>query len=222
MNFWTFVLAASRGNPFPHRWSISARRRGHVRGGAHRHSAWDRPGAAAQSAALGAGSGQRNSDHTQPGVIWLPDSGAVPGRHRRQRPPSSLWRFMLCFPILQNTYTGIAGVDPAVLESARGMGMTPAKFFGNVELPLSMGVILAGVRVAMVISIGVATIAAAIGAGGLGVFIFRGVAMANNCGDPRGRHSRGAAGHCRGPAAGLCRTQAHALTSPSARRARTE
>jgi osmoprotectant transport system permease protein len=83
-------------------------------------------------------------------------------------------------PILQNTYTGIAGVDPAVLESARGMGMTPAQILWDVELPLSMGVILAGVRVAMVICIGVATIAAAIGAGGLGVFIFRGVAMVSN------------------------------------------
>jgi osmoprotectant transport system permease protein len=83
-------------------------------------------------------------------------------------------------PILRNTYTGIAGVDPAVLESARGMGMTPRQILWDVELPLSMGVILAGVRVATVICIGVATIAAAIGAGGLGVFIFRGVAMVSN------------------------------------------
>ncbi len=83
-------------------------------------------------------------------------------------------------PILQNTYTGIAGVDPAVLESARAMGMTPSQTLWQVELPLSMGVILAGVRVATVLTIGVATIAAAIGAGGLGVFIFRGVAVASN------------------------------------------
>src|SRR5438445_3854577 len=83
-------------------------------------------------------------------------------------------------PILRNTYTGIAGVDPAVLESARGMGMTPAQILWDVQLPLSIAVILAGVRVAMIICIGVATIAAAIGAGGLGVFIFRGVAMVSN------------------------------------------
>ena len=83
-------------------------------------------------------------------------------------------------PILRNTYTGIAGVDPAVVESARAMGMTPRQTLWQVELPLSMGVILAGVRVSTVICIGVATIAAAIGAGGLGVFIFRGVAMASN------------------------------------------
>jgi osmoprotectant transport system permease protein len=83
-------------------------------------------------------------------------------------------------PILYNTYTGIAGVDPAVLESARGMGMTPSQVLWGVELPLSMAVIIAGVRVASVICIGVATIAAAIGAGGLGVFIFRGVAMVSN------------------------------------------
>jgi osmoprotectant transport system permease protein len=83
-------------------------------------------------------------------------------------------------PILQNTYTGLAGVDPAVLEAARAMGMTQRQMLWQVELPLSMSVILAGIRVATVITIGVATIAAAIGAGGLGVFIFRGVAMVNN------------------------------------------
>jgi osmoprotectant transport system permease protein len=83
-------------------------------------------------------------------------------------------------PILQNTYTGIAGVDPAVLESARGMGMTPRQILWDVQLPLSIAVILAGVRVAAIICIGIATIAAAIGAGGLGVFIFRGVAMVSN------------------------------------------
>ena len=83
-------------------------------------------------------------------------------------------------PILQNTYTGIAGVDPAVLESARGMGMTSRQILRDVQLPLSIAVIIAGVRVAAIICIGIATIAAAIGAGGLGVFIFRGVAMVSN------------------------------------------
>jgi osmoprotectant transport system permease protein len=83
-------------------------------------------------------------------------------------------------PILRNTYTGIAGVNPPILEAALAMGMTPRQILWKVELPLSMGVILAGVRVATVICIGVATIAAAIGAGGLGVFIFRGVAMVSN------------------------------------------
>ena len=83
-------------------------------------------------------------------------------------------------PILQNTYTGIAGVDPAVLESARGMGMTSRQILWDVQLPLSIAVIIAGVRVAAIICIGIATIAAAIGAGGLGVFIFRGVAMVSN------------------------------------------
>ena len=83
-------------------------------------------------------------------------------------------------PILRNTYAGISGVDPAVIESARAMGMTSRQVLWQVQLPLSMGVLMAGVRVATVITIGVATIAAAIGAGGLGVFIFRGVAMASN------------------------------------------
>ena len=83
-------------------------------------------------------------------------------------------------PILRNTCTGITGVDASVIESARGMGMTPQQVFWQVELPLAAPVLLAGIRVATVISIGVTTIAAAIGAGGLGVFIFRGVAMVNN------------------------------------------
>ena len=83
-------------------------------------------------------------------------------------------------PIIRNTYTGIMGVDRAVRETARGMGMTDGQVLWQVELPLALGVILAGVRVAAVICVGVATIAAAIGAGGLGEFIFRGVASVNN------------------------------------------
>ena len=83
-------------------------------------------------------------------------------------------------PIIQNTYAGITGVDPSVREAARGMGMTDFQLLFQVELPLAMGVILAGVRVATVITVGVATIAAAVGAGGLGEFIFRGLAMVDN------------------------------------------
>src|SRR5213596_855044 len=79
-------------------------------------------------------------------------------------------------PIVRNTYEGVAGVDPAVREAGRGMGMTDWQLLTHVELPLGFGVILAGVRVATVVSVGTATIAAAIGAGGLGVYIFRGVA----------------------------------------------
>jgi osmoprotectant transport system permease protein len=83
-------------------------------------------------------------------------------------------------PVIRNTYTGIRGVDPAVVEAGRGMGMTDFQLLFWVELPLSLSVILSGVRVAVVISVGLATIAAAIGAGGLGEFIFRGLAMVNN------------------------------------------
>ena len=83
-------------------------------------------------------------------------------------------------PILRNTVTGIAGVDLAVREAGRGMGMTDRQLLMQVELPLAANVILAGIRVATVVGIGVTTIAAAIGAGGLGVFIFRGVAMVDN------------------------------------------
>ncbi len=83
-------------------------------------------------------------------------------------------------PIIRNTYTGIIGVDPAIVTAGTGMGMTDMQLLWQVELPLALGVILAGVRVAAVIAIGLATIAAAIGAGGLGVLIFRGVATVNN------------------------------------------
>jgi osmoprotectant transport system permease protein len=83
-------------------------------------------------------------------------------------------------PLIRNTYAGIQGVDPAVVEAGRGMGMTDGQLLFQVELPLALGVIIAGVRVATVISVGLATIAAAIGAGGLGEYIFRGLAMVNN------------------------------------------
>jgi osmoprotectant transport system permease protein len=83
-------------------------------------------------------------------------------------------------PIIRNTAAGIAGVDPAVRESARAMGMTERQILLQVELPLSLSTVLAGVRIATVLTIGVATIAAAIGAGGLGEFIFRGLAMVND------------------------------------------
>jgi osmoprotectant transport system permease protein len=83
-------------------------------------------------------------------------------------------------PVVRNTYTGISGVDPALREAARAMGMTDRQLLVHVELPLATSVILAGIRVAAVISVGVATIAAAVGAGGLGEFIFRGVASVSN------------------------------------------
>ena len=79
-------------------------------------------------------------------------------------------------PILRNTVTGILGVDPAVRDSALAMGMTRGQLLRMVELPLAAPVIISGLRIATVTTIGTATIAAAIGAGGLGVFIFRGIA----------------------------------------------
>ncbi|PYV49009.1 MAG: hypothetical protein DMG92_12225 [Acidobacteria bacterium] len=83
-------------------------------------------------------------------------------------------------PLIRNTYAGIIGVDRGVILAARGMGLTESQLLFKVQLPLAASVILAGVRVAIVISIGLATIAAAIGAGGLGELIFRGLAMVNN------------------------------------------
>ena len=83
-------------------------------------------------------------------------------------------------PILRNTYVGLTEIDPAVLEAATAMGMTSWQVMWRVRLPLALSFILAGIRTATVITIGVATIAAAIGAGGLGTFIFRGVAMVSD------------------------------------------
>lgn len=78
-------------------------------------------------------------------------------------------------PIMRNTYTGIKDVDPATIEAARGMGMTSMQILFKVELPLAIPVIMAGIRTAAVINVGNATLAAFIGAGGLGDFIFLGI-----------------------------------------------
>jgi len=83
-------------------------------------------------------------------------------------------------PIIRNTFTGIGSVDPAIREAGRGMGMTDRQLLLQVELPLALGVIIAGVRVATVICVGTATIAAAIDAGGLGRYIFRGLRANDN------------------------------------------
>ncbi|MDM3852981.1 MAG: glycine betaine ABC transporter substrate-binding protein [Aphanizomenon gracile PMC644.10] len=83
-------------------------------------------------------------------------------------------------PIIRNTYIGINSISPAIKEVGIGMGMTDQQLLFQVEIPLALPVILAGVRVATVISVGIATIAAAIGGGGLGVFIFRGISTVNN------------------------------------------
>src|SRR6266516_2505632 len=83
-------------------------------------------------------------------------------------------------PIIRNTFTGISGVEPAIREAGRGMGMTDLQLLWSVEIPLALSVIFAGLRVATVLCVGVATIAAAVGAGGLGMFIFRGVSMVDS------------------------------------------
>ena len=83
-------------------------------------------------------------------------------------------------PIIRNTVTGILGVEPTVREAAVAMGMTDGQVLRQVELPLAMGVVTTGIRVATVIAVGVTTIAAAVGAGGLGVYIFRGLRQYDN------------------------------------------
>jgi osmoprotectant transport system permease protein len=83
-------------------------------------------------------------------------------------------------PILRNTYAGIRGIDPSLIEVARALGLTNAQRLFKVELPLAAPFILAGLRTATVTCVGIATIAAAVGAGGLGELIFRGVASVDN------------------------------------------
>src|ERR1039458_2271050 len=83
-------------------------------------------------------------------------------------------------PILRNTYAGIRGIDPTLIEVARALGLTDTQRFFKVELPLASSFILAGLRTATVTCVGIATIAAAVGAGGLGELIFRGVASVDN------------------------------------------
>jgi len=83
-------------------------------------------------------------------------------------------------PILRNTYAGIRAIDPSVIEVARALGLTDTQRLFKVELPLAASLILAGLRTATVTCIGIATIAAAVGAGGLGELIFRGVASVDN------------------------------------------
>lgn len=83
-------------------------------------------------------------------------------------------------PILRNTYTGILEVDPATIEAAKGMGMTKLQILTMVQLPLALPMIMAGLRTATVITIGVATLATFVGAGGLGDLIYRGITMQNN------------------------------------------
>jgi len=83
-------------------------------------------------------------------------------------------------PIIRNTYTAITNVDPALREAAKGMGMTALQRLSQVEIPIAVPVIMAGVRVAVVLNIGITAIAAYIGAGGLGTFISRGISQTDS------------------------------------------
>ncbi|MEG9297668.1 ABC transporter permease [Mangrovibacillus sp. Mu-81] len=83
-------------------------------------------------------------------------------------------------PILRNTFTGIAGVDEGVIEAGKGMGMTGSQLLFKIELPLALPFIMAGIRTATVLTVGVATLATFVGAGGLGDLIYRGLSTWNN------------------------------------------
>ena len=124
--------------------------------------------------------GAVNSIHVVPSLALFGFLFAVPWIGERA-PRMAVLALMLyaLLPILRNVCAGIQGVDPVVIEAGRGLGLTENQLLLRVELPLALGVIVAGIRVAIVLDIGIATIAAAIGAGGLGELIFRGLAMVN-------------------------------------------
>ena len=105
------------------------------------------------------------------GILGLPSIGRLPVI-------VALFLYAL-LPIVRNTYAGIKEVDPALIEAATGMGMTPQQVLMKVQLPLSIPVIMAGVRTAAVITVGIATLGALIGAGGLGTHIWRGMTTVN-------------------------------------------
>ena len=129
-------------------------------------------------------------------------------------------------PIMRTTVAGFQGIDPAVREAALAMGMRPFELLRLIELPLAWPSMLAGIRVATVVGVGTATIAAAIGAGGLGEYIFRGLSMVDADRHPRrGRavgRARAACGRCACPAAAAdARTPPARCCPPSSWRARS-
>jgi len=122
-----------------------------------------------------------NSIHVVPSLALFGFLFAVPwiGERAPRMAVLALSLYAL-LPILRNVCAGILGVDHAVVDAGRGLGLTDGQILRRVELPLALGVIVAGIRVAVVLAVGIATIAAAIGAGGLGELIFRGLAMVNS------------------------------------------
>ena len=116
-------------------------------------------------------------------ITFASDNPAVATIDSAQQAPGADGFSVTCpvVSVLGATGTAnITGVDSAVLEAGRGMGLTDSQLLFQVELPLALSVILSGVRIAIVVAVGLATIEAAIGAGGLGEFIFRGLAMVDN------------------------------------------
>jgi osmoprotectant transport system permease protein len=125
--------------------------------------------------------GAANVLETIPSLALLGFLLSVPWiQQRADRQAITALMLYALLPIIQNTAAAIAGIEPGVREAAVAMGMTPGQILRRVELPLGLPVILGGIRVAAVLTIGIATVAPAIGAGGLGELIFRGIAMVDN------------------------------------------
>jgi osmoprotectant transport system permease protein len=108
-------------------------------------------------------------------AAWAPALGAL-GIHGVGPAPALIALVLYALlPVVRNTAAGFAGVDPAVIEAGRGMGLTARQIFRQIELPLALPVLLAGLRIVTVQAIGLAVVAALIGAGGLGTFVFEGL-----------------------------------------------
>ena len=135
--------------------------------------------AARQAAPLDDERGERRADGSQPGAVRVSIAASLYRGLGKRTAIVALILYAL-LPVLRNTVTGILSVDRGVRDSAVALGMTGRQIFWGVELPLAFPTILAGIRIATVTTIGTATIAAAIGGGGLGVFVFRGIAMADS------------------------------------------
>ena len=179
MNGMGFFSQHAGRNPAGDARAHLAGRRDDAAGHRDRRAARNSGGAAAMAFEANPRRREHRGNDSEPRAAWFLASGPWLGERADRLAITALTLYAL-LPIIRNTAAGITGVDPAVREAARGMGMTARQILFQVELPLSLSTVLAGIRVATVLTIGVATIAAAVGAGGLGEFIFRGLAMVNN------------------------------------------
>ena len=150
---------------------------------------------------------EHRADHSEPCAPRVPAAASIHRRHRTAHRDRRV-DFYALLPIVRSTAAGLRSIDPAVIDAGVAMGMTPRQLLWLVELPLALPSIVAGIRIATIVGIGTATIAAAIGAGGLGEYIFRGLSMVDSTVILAGAIPAAAAGARRGWRSDLGRTAA--------------